>query len=97
VNCIAKIKFLGRFKADVGFSSIDISIQGRTPIKSLLKELRQSYKTLSEVIDEDGTPRYDIMILINGVDINVVENLDELYIEDSDEILLVPITHGGSI
>uniref|UniRef100_A0A7C5Z1H8 MoaD/ThiS family protein n=1 Tax=Ignisphaera aggregans TaxID=334771 RepID=A0A7C5Z1H8_9CREN len=44
-----------------------------------------------------GTPRYDIMILINGVDINVVENLDELYIEDSDEILLVPITHGGSI
>lgn len=97
MNCIAKIKFLGRFKADVGSSYIDIPIQGKTPIKSLLKELRQSYKTLSEVIDVDGTPSYDIMILINGIDINVIENLDELYIEDSDEILLVPITHGGSI
>jgi len=97
VNCIAKIKFLGRFKADVGFPSIDIPIQGKIPIKSLLKELRQNYKTFSEVIDEDGTPSYDILILINGVDINVVENLGELYIEDNDEILLVPITHGGSI
>lgn len=92
---IVRVVLLGRFKTDMGTSSIDIPISGRVPVRLLLRDLRRNFKTLSEVINEDGSPSYDIMILINGIDINVFDSIDELYIEDSDEILLAPITHGG--
>ncbi|MEM0005564.1 MAG: MoaD/ThiS family protein [Ignisphaera sp.] len=95
MKCIVKIKFLGRFKTDVGAASIDIPIGGRASIKLLLKELRRNFKALSSVINDDGAPSYDLMVLVNGIDINVFDNLDELYVDDDDEILLVPITHGG--
>ncbi len=92
---IARVRFLGRFKVDIGASYIDIPLDRRISIKLLLKELREKFRALSSVISEDGAPSYDVMVLVNGIDINVFDNIDELYIDEDDEVLLVPITHGG--
>lgn len=96
MKCIVRVRFLGRFKADTGYPYIDIQLSERTPIKNLLKELRERFKTLATMINSDGTPGYDLMVLVNGIDINVFDDASELYIDNADEVVLVPITHGGA-
>jgi molybdopterin converting factor small subunit len=40
-------------------------------------------------------PRESILILVNGVEANALEDLDTI-INEHDQIVLVPIFHGGS-
>ncbi|MCS7110665.1 MAG: MoaD/ThiS family protein [Ignisphaera sp.] len=97
MECIVRVRFLGRFKTDVGMPYIDFQLAERTPIKNLLRELRGRFGTLASAINDDGAPSHDVMVLVNGTDINVFDSVDELYIDDGDEVLLIPVTHGGAI
>lgn len=40
-------------------------------------------------------PRESILILVNGVEANALEDLDTI-INENDQIVLVPMFHGGS-
>jgi len=90
------IKFIGALRHISGKTQLTVNFQKSTSLKELLsklsKELPQLEKTLSEQQANDSTS--NALILVNGREISVLEGL-ETKLNDGDEIVFVPVVHGG--
>ena len=65
----------------------------RKTIEKLIEAFSSEFKrTLVDPELED--PRPNALILVNGKEISVLQGL-ETEVEDGDEIVLVPVSHGG--
>ena len=58
-------------------------------IKKEVPELKRSL--IDQQLDD---PRSNTLVLVNGIEISVLEGL-ETRLKDGDEIVLVPVVHGG--
>ncbi|MCS7119960.1 MAG: MoaD family protein [Nitrososphaerota archaeon] len=89
------LKFLGVFKKVVGLGELFLSFNGGV-LSDLIKKLVELYPNLKKaLLDPDlEDPRPNALILVNGKEISVLDGLNTK-IKDDDEIIIIPVTHGG--
>ena len=90
------VKFVGALRhfSDVGELALDCkgySSVGEV-VNELVKEVPDIKRNLIDQQLED--PRPNALILVNGREIGVLNGL-ETKLKDGDEVVLVPVVHGG--
>ncbi|MDH7478094.1 MAG: MoaD/ThiS family protein [Candidatus Bathyarchaeota archaeon] len=90
------VNFIGAFRTISGRDKIAIKIKGTMPLKEVVKKMIEKVPALKRALvdSELEDPRPNALILVNGKEISVLNGLETL-VKDSDEIVLVPVIHGG--
>lgn len=93
---VITVKFLGSFRSFSEKEKITLEIKGRIMLKDIVKELiKKSPKLKKVLIDPElKDPRPNALILVNGKEISILKGLETM-LNEGDEILLIPVIHGG--
>jgi len=96
VNREVSIKLLGVFRKAYGNNVIKLKIERNVKLKEIIRKLADSSENLRRVLidPELESPLPNAVILLNGRDISSLHGL-ETQIKNGDEILLIPVVHGG--
>jgi len=92
-----KVRPLGVFRGLFGRSQLLVKMEEPTSVRKMIQKLAEplplKFKHL--LIDPElNDPRPNALILVNGKEINVLAGL-ETEVDEEDEIVLVPVSHGG--
>ena len=92
-----KVRLLGVFRGLSGKSQVPLELEETTTIRKIIQKLAGAFspefkRTLIDPELED--PRPNALILVNGKEISVLQGL-ETEVNHGDEIVLVPVSHGG--
>lgn len=92
----AKIKLVGLLKKACGKDEIIIELSNGAKLRDAIFKLIEEEKGLKSLLldPELNDPRPNTIILIGGKEISVLGGLDA-QIRDGDEIILMPVIHGG--
>ncbi|MDH5481506.1 MAG: MoaD/ThiS family protein [Candidatus Bathyarchaeota archaeon] len=93
---VVTVKFVGALRILSGKTKLAIEIKDDVPLRQILKKIVEKRPKLKRVLvdPELEDPRLNTLILVNGKEINVLDGLETL-LKDGDEIVFVPILHGG--
>ncbi len=90
------ITFIGALRHISGKTQLTINLQNNSSVKELLSKLTQEFPSLEKTFTDhqlnDSTS--NALILVNGREISVLNGL-ETKLNDGDEIVFVPVVHGG--
>jgi molybdopterin converting factor small subunit len=90
------VRLIGAFRNASDKGKLTITSEGiislRKAMKGIVKELPKLKKVLID--PELENPRPNTLILVNGKEISVLNGLDTM-LEDGDEVVFVPVVHGG--
>ena len=92
-----KVKLLGVFRGLSGRSQLSLELDEPAVMRKLVEKLAESFspKFKRALVDPElDDPRPNTLILVNGREISVLHGL-ETEICDSDEVVLIPVSHGG--
>ncbi len=91
-----KIKFIGALRHLTGKTQLTSPYQEGTSIKQLLDRLSQEHPQLKHTFSDQTLhdAKSNALILVNGKEISVLNGY-ETKLCDGDEIVLVPVVHGG--
>ena len=89
------IKFIGALRHLSGKTQLTINFQEGMSLKDLItkisREMPQLDKTFSDQLNDS---RSNALVLINGREISVLNGL-ETKLNEGDEIVFIPVVHGG--
>jgi len=90
------VKFVGALRHVSGAGELALDCKGDISIRELMNEITKERPALKRsLIDQQlEDPRPNALILVNGKEISVLSGL-ETKLKDGDEIVLVPVVHGG--
>jgi molybdopterin converting factor small subunit len=92
-----RLRFLSTLKHAFGEDDRIVELVGGATVADLLRLLSSTCgKDIPRLLFEGGTDRTrnDLLILVNDTDIDVLDGIDTA-LSDNDEVVLMPITHGG--
>jgi molybdopterin synthase sulfur carrier subunit len=90
------VKFIGSLRSIVGKSKINIMFEDAVSIREATRRIVEKLPTLKRVlIDPDReNSRPNVLIIVNGKEISVLNGLETM-LKDGDEVVFVPVSHGG--
>ena len=90
------IKFIGALRHLSGKTQFTITFQEDITIKELVNEISQELPALKHTFSDQqlNDSRSNSLVLINGREISVLNGY-ETKLKDGDEIVFVPVVHGG--
>ncbi|MCW4018397.1 MAG: MoaD/ThiS family protein [Candidatus Bathyarchaeota archaeon] len=90
------LKFLGALRHASGEDNVRVHCEREVTILELVDKVTKRMPALrSNILDEQlETPKPNALILVNGKEISVLNGLDT-QVEDGDEVVFVPVVHGG--
>lgn len=93
---MVKIKLLGVFRRAYGSNEISLKIENNVQLREIIQRLAASSKEFKHILidPELESPLPNAVILLNGRDISALNGL-ETPITHGDEIVLIPVIHGG--
>ena len=93
---VVTLKFLGSLRHTCGKDILTVDFKKKASLMDVLDEItRDSPDLRRNILDEHLIqPTPNALILVNGREISVLDNLNTK-IEDGDEIVFVPVVHGG--
>jgi len=90
------IKFIGALRHISAKTQLTINYEEGMSLRQLMAKILQEVppieKLLSDLQPDDS--RFNGLILVNGREISVLNGL-ETKLNDGDEIVFVPVVHGG--
>jgi len=92
-----KVKPLGIFRQFSGKTQVLVKLEEPATVKNAIEKLTEAFSSefKQALVDPElEDPRPNALILVNGKEISVLEGL-ETEVKDGDEIVLVPVSHGG--
>ncbi|MFB0501850.1 MAG: MoaD/ThiS family protein [Candidatus Bathyarchaeia archaeon] len=92
-----EVKFLGVFRQFSGRTRIPVKLEKPATVRKAIEKLTEAFSSEFRrmlVDPELEDPRPNALVLVNGKEISVLGGL-ETEVEDGDEIVLVPVSHGG--
>jgi molybdopterin synthase sulfur carrier subunit len=92
-----EVKFLGVFRQFSERNQVFVKLEEPATVKKTVEKLTEVFSSEFKralVDPELEDPRPNALILVNGKEISVLQGL-ETEVEDGDEIVLVPVSHGG--
>jgi molybdopterin synthase sulfur carrier subunit len=93
---VVSVKFVGSFRGISGKDKLTLKFGQPVSLTALVeKTVERLPKLRSSLIDpESGEPKRSMLVLINGREISVLNGL-ETRVKDEDEVVFVPVVHGG--
>lgn len=90
------VKFIGSLRHVSDAGELVLKSKDTISIRGLIREITRKVPTLTQsLIDKQlEDPRPNVLILVNGREISVLSGL-ETNLRDGDEVVLVPVVHGG--
>jgi molybdopterin synthase sulfur carrier subunit len=90
------VKFLGALRHISGAGKLALNIKSALSIKELMNKIVREMPALkpSLIHQQLEDLRSNTLILVNGREISVLNGL-ETNLKDGDEIVFVPVVHGG--
>lgn len=90
------IRLLGIFKDAYGSDKASLELGTPMRLRELIAEMARLSPEVGRVLIDPELldPRPNAVILVNGKEINVLEGL-ETEIKEGDQLVLIPVTHGG--
>jgi len=92
-----EVKLLGVLRKFSGRDRVLVKMEKPATVGKAIEKLTEafSYEFKQSLVDPElQDPRPNALILVNGKEISVLRGL-ETEVEDDDEIVLVPVSHGG--
>lgn len=96
MNAKVNIRLLGVFRGVSGKSQVTLEIEHPT-VRKVIKQLSESLSAEAKrlLLDPElNDPRPNALILVNGKEISILKGL-ETEIKEEDEVVIVPVSHGG--
>jgi len=93
----ANVRILGVFRGLSRKSWVSLETEEPTTVRKVIQKLTEAFSPEFKriLIDPElEDPRPNALILVNGREISVLRGL-ETEVNDGDEIVLVPVSHGG--
>jgi MoaD family protein len=92
---VITVKFIGALRHASGVNTRVLDC-GECSVKELIDKISRQLPELRRnlIHGELDDPRPNALILVNGREISVMNDL-ETALEDGDEVVLVPVAHGG--
>ncbi len=89
------VKFLGALRHISGANELALNIKG-VSIRKLITEIVREMPALKQslIYHPPEDLKSNTLILVNGREISVLNGL-ETNLKDGDEIIFVPVVHGG--
>jgi molybdopterin synthase sulfur carrier subunit len=93
---VLTIKFIGALRHISGKTQLTIDCGEEISLKELLAKIGQEAPKLEKSFSDQqvGDSTSNALILVNGREISVLNGL-ETKLKDGDEIVFVPVVHGG--
>jgi molybdopterin synthase sulfur carrier subunit len=90
------VKFVGSFRGVSGKSEIVFRFSSPVSLKVLVANVVKKLPKLKSALvnPESGEPRSNMLVLVNGQEIGVLNGI-ETKVNDGDEVVFVPVVHGG--
>jgi len=90
------IKFIGALRHLSGKTEFTVSFQEGISIKELVSKITQEFPELKHTFSDQelNDSRSNSLVLVNGREISVLNGY-ETKLKDGDEIVFVPVVHGG--
>jgi molybdopterin synthase sulfur carrier subunit len=90
------VKFIGSFHRIYGKDKLVLKSENSTPLRAVIKRIVKEYPKLKRALidPELQEPKTSMLILVNGKEISVLNGLETM-IKDGDEVVFVPVVHGG--
>ncbi|MBD3157960.1 MAG: molybdopterin synthase sulfur carrier subunit [Candidatus Lokiarchaeota archaeon] len=89
-----KIEFRGPLESHGIQTTYHVDVQTRRRVRDVLDGLLQQNGGLEEIFSNLRTIEQNTMILLNEKDVTLFDGLDTK-IEDGDNLLVLPLVHGG--
>ena len=90
-----KVKFVGALRHASGRDACLLNCDECSVKELIYKLILQTPELKGNLIHEElGDPRPNGLILVNGREISVMKGLNTS-LKDGDEVVLVPVAHGG--
>jgi molybdopterin synthase sulfur carrier subunit len=89
-------KFIGSFRNLAGKGKVTLNLSEGTTLKEAIKQIVKKFPKIERaLIDwELGDPRPNTLIIVNRKEISVLNGLETL-LKDGDEVVFIPVSHGG--
>jgi MoaD family protein len=90
------VKFIGSFRSLSGKNELELRLQESSPIKEVIKMIVEELPKLGQALTnpECEGPKTNMLVLVNGKELSVLECFETMII-DGDEVVFVPVVHGG--
>lgn len=92
-----EVKFLGVFRQFSNRNHVLVKLEEPSTVRKAIEKLTEAFSSEFKralVDPELEDPRPNALILVNGREISVLQGL-KTEVKDGDEIVLVPVSHGG--
>ena len=89
------LKFIGSLRQISGKTQLTVNFQEGMSLKDLITKISREMPQLDKALsDQLNDSRSNALVLINGREISVLNGL-ETKLNDGDEIVFIPVVHGG--
>jgi molybdopterin synthase sulfur carrier subunit len=89
-----RVRFLGFLARPYGSGETTVDVPENYTLRDLLRMIvKRKIRFKNAVLNDEGF-RETVLILINQKDVGVLNGLDT-ELKDGDEVVFVPVSHGG--
>ena len=88
---VVAVKFVGVFCSLSGKSKLDLKLTKNTILREVIKKIVEESPQLAQAL---ANPKPNMLILVNGKEVSVLNGL-ETVVKTGDEVVFVPVMHGG--
>jgi len=90
------IRFIGSLRASAKKSKLSMEFGKTVSLREVIRKIVEEQPKLRRVLidPELDDPRTSSLMLVNGKEIGVLNGL-ETKLKDGDELILIPVVHGG--
>jgi molybdopterin converting factor small subunit len=90
------VRLVGSFRGLSGKDTLTLKTASPLPLRDVIKTIARKLPKLEHVLidhESDG-PKASMLVLVNGKDVSVLGGWNTT-INDGDEVVFVPVLHGG--
>jgi molybdopterin converting factor small subunit len=90
------VKFVGSFRGVSGRDGLKLKFGRSVSLRTIVKKIVERLPKLKAALidSESGEPRRTMLVLVNGREVSVLNGL-ETRVNDEDEVVFIPVVHGG--
>ena len=91
-----RIVLIGSLRNTFGSDSLTVEgIGSEITFPEFVRRVLEEDRRFEAVFNTDGTPRPGYLVLIDGVDVRVFEDLSKAIVKPDSTITIIPVVHGG--
>lgn len=93
---VITVRFIGSLRASSKKSKLSLYFENAVSLREIVNKLIEGQPKLKRALidPELDDPRTNVLMLVNGKEIGVLKGL-ETKLKDGDELVLIPVVHGG--